>query len=333
MNQVHYFQERQTIENAVEALENLTGLKFSWTQDNAHDKGVDGFIKMNNQTFPIKHKQGFSLSKLPTILEIKSKNPNLILISDTFSENVKSVLKSHKINYLDISGNSYIQFPNSLIFIDGKKAVKRPEKNKDKAFTKKGIVVLFHFLNDETLLNQTYRQISETTGASLDTITKIIQSLKQQGFIHQVKDKIWRFNDKKRLFEKWADAYETRLKPHLFVGNFRFINTDAELNWQNIPLKPTSIWGGEPAADILTNFLRPGIFTLYSTEQRADLMKNYRIAPDPKGNINVYAPFFNIDSEKTIYPLLAYADMLNSGNARNLEVAEKIYEQYVKNIF
>ena len=341
MNQVHAFQERQTIENAVEALENLTGLDISWTQDNAHDNGVDAFMTFNNQTFPIEQKQAFSLSKIPNILQIQSKYPNLVLISDALSDNVKAVLRGHKINYLDIAGNAYIQFPNNLIFIEGKKTVKRVEKNIDKAFTKKGIVVVFHLLNDENLLNQTYRHISEVTGASLDTITKVIQSLKQQGFIVKKDAKNLLLIEKKRLFEKWADAYENRLKPHLFVGRFRFLTLEAENNWQNLALKDTTIWGGEPAADILTNYLHPGIYTLYSTETKAELIKNYRILPDKKGNVQVYAPFTAIQNSgmtskifsHAATPILTYADMLNSDSGRNHEVAQLIYTQYVEQFF
>jgi hypothetical protein len=340
MNQIQLIKERQSIENAVETLEGLTGFSINWHQNNAHEKGIDGFMILNNQTFPIEHKINLSLSQLPSILQKHKDYPNLILISDSLTERIKAVLQSHKINYLDNAGNSFIRLKGSFILIEGKKATKKVAIDKDKAFTKKGIVIVFHFLNDETLLNQPYRQISEVTGASLDTITKVIQSLKQQGFILQKSNKLFVMIDKKRLFEKWADAYETRLKPHLFIGNFRFLNDEIESNWHNIKLNPTSVWGSEPASDILTNYLHPGIYTLYSTESKTELIKNYRILPDPKGNIQVYIPFTKLENgivsrefPNSTVPLLTYADMLNSNIARNHEVAQLIYEKYVKQLF
>ena len=87
---------------------------------------------------------------------------------------------------------------------------------------------------------------------------------------------------------------------------------------------------------IQTQFLRPAIFTLYSTESKAELMRNYRLKPDTKGNIHVYLPFTSIEnmSENTAtHPLLTYADLLNSGEPRNFEVAQKIYENHVKILF
>jgi hypothetical protein len=333
MNQIQLLKERQTIENAIELLENTVGVSIKWTQADAHDNGVDGFLVLYNQTFPIEEKRTFSIRQLPNILQKKKQHPNLIFITDVLQENIKTLLRENKINYLDTIGNAFIQQKMGLILLNGKKRIIKAALNKDKAFTKKGIVVVFHLLNDETLINTTYRNISAVTGASLDTITKVIQSLKAQKFIIQVDEKNIRLINKKRLFEKWADAYENRLKPQLFVGRFRFLSLDDELNWRNLQLTDKAVWGGEPAADILTNFLRPGIYTLYSTETRGEIMRNYRFAPDPNGNIYVYLPFLTHDNSKTIYPLLVYADMLNSGSGRNFEVAERIYEQYVKENF
>ena len=243
-------------------------------------------------------------------------------------------MREHKINYLDASGNAFIQEYTGLsVFINGQRTVLKPEINKDKAFTKKGLVVVYHLLIDNDLLNTPYRNISKITETSLDTVTKVLQSLRQQGFIVQVNDKKIRLTNKKRLFEKWADAYEMRLKPDLLLGKFRFKNLDAQNNWKNIPLSKKSFWGGEPAADLLTNYLRPAIFTLYSTETRNELIKTYHFIPDANGNIEIYKPFETISEVHKITPLLVYADLLNTGDSRNFEVAQKIKEQYEKDFF
>lgn len=334
MNQIQVFKERQTIENAIENLEHSMGISIEWTQNNAHDNGIDGYLKLFDQTFAIEHKSSFNLSVLPTIISLKNKYPNLILITNNITDKLKKILKDNKIQYLDTVGNVYINTGSIFIFSESKNTEPKTILNKDKAFTKKGIAVVFHFLNNELLLNQTYRQICQVTGVSLDTLTKVIQSLRQQGFIQSIDAKNMRLIDKKRLFEKWADAYENKLKPSLFVGNFRFQNIETEKNWQNIQLLKTSVWGGEPAANILTNgFLQPAQFTLYTTETKNELIKNYRFLPDPNGNIKVYFPFIDIQNLPSNLPLWVYADLINSGIARNFEVAQKIYNQYVKDYF
>jgi hypothetical protein len=331
-------QDSYYIETAVESLKTAGNLDIELNLN--PDKDIDGFLTLFNQTFPIEAKKEFRLNQIAELKQLQKAHPNLILIAEILSDNTKTALKANNINYLDTVGNTYIQQQTGLIWLNSKKRIPKPELNKDKAFTKKGIVLVFHFLNDEHLLNRTYRQISEVTNTSLDTITKVLESLKQQGFLFQKNDKTLVLLDKKRLFEKWADAYDSRLKPHLFVGNFRFSNQEAENNWQKTPFNPTTIWGGEPASDILTNYLQPEIYTLYSSETKAELIKNYRILPDPKGNIHLYMPFTIFENGITskefpnaATPLLVYADMLNSNSGRNHEVAQLIYEKYVKQLF
>jgi hypothetical protein len=333
---MHTLQGSYRMETAIDALKSLVDLDvqlhFNPTE-NSKELTTNNSLTINNHSFLIKLKKDFRLNQIPDLINDKKNNIPFILIADAISDNVKTVLREHKINYLDASGNAFIQDYTGLsVFINGQKTILKPEINKDKAFTKKGLVVVFHLLKDENLINTPYRNISEITETSLDTVTKVLQSLRQQGFIVQVNDKTMRLTNEKRLFEKWADAYETRLKPDLFIGNYRFKNIDAERDWQNIALLPTSFWGSEPAASLLTdNYLRPEIFTLYTTETKAELVNNYRFLPDSKGNIKVYLPFNK--KQTSIAPLWVYADMLNSGIHRNIEVAEKIYEKYVKDLF
>ena len=98
-------------------------------------------------------------------------------------------------------------------------------------------------------------------------------------------------------------------------------------------MNEASFWGGEPGADLLTNYLQPAVFQLYSTETKMDLMKNYRFIPDPKGNIYVHVPFGeNLVTVKRTNPLLVYGDLVNSASYRNLEVAERINDAYLKTI-
>src|SRR5690606_1169093 len=138
---------------------------------------------------------------------------------------------------------------------------------------------------------------------------------------------------KKELLEKWSAAYDENLKPGLKVGTFRLLKEEQYTNWQRIKFnRDKTWWGGEPAGDLLTGYLRPVHFTLYTSETRAELMKNYRLVPDEKGRILVFRKFWNQPAEKarTVPPILVYADLINTGDPRCLETAQKVYEQYLK---
>lgn len=100
-------------------------------------------------------------------------------------------------------------------------------------------------------------------------------------------------NNKKALIEKWVTAYEEKLKPGLFVGNFRFMHMNADRNWKDMYLDiDRTVWGGEPGGDILTNHLRPEILTLYTNETRKELLDHFRIVPDVQGPVKVYEKFW-----------------------------------------
>jgi len=124
--------------------------------------------------------------------------------------------------------------------------------------------------------------------------------------------------------------YNQKLKPTLHLGNFRFLNKEDYRYWKKINLKANdTLWGGEPAADLLTNYLKPGEFTIYTNEKKHELMKNYKLVPDNNGDIKVYKKFWEYDLNKRYVPeLLVYADLINTGNERNIETAKIIYEKF-----
>jgi hypothetical protein len=87
-------------------------------------------------------------------------------------------------------------------------------------------------------------------------------------------------------------------------------------------------WGGEPAAKLLTAYLKPAKLTLYTTESKTTLLKTYKLAPQDHGVLGIYKKFwkFNTGPLDTVPPILVYADLVNTGDPRNLETAKKLYD-------
>jgi len=65
-----------------------------------------------------------------------------------------------------------------------------------------------------------------------------------------------------------------------------------------------------------------------------DMMKNYRLVPDPNGNILVYRKFWKEVEEEWLTdktnPILTYADLLLTHDMRCLETAHMIYEKHIE---
>ena len=274
--------------------------------------------------------------QLPEIEKLATRYHHLMIVADNILPKIKEELRDTGIAYLETSGNMYYKDKDLFIWLDGKKPVKKEDEKLGRAFTKTGLKAVFHFLLMPELVNTTYRNIAEVTGVSFGNINFIMTDLKQQGYLLKIDADNFQLNRKKDLLAKWMDAYEHKLKPNLLVGTFRFFNQSDAAKWKQLQLKNMkSWWGGEPGGDLLTNYLQPEIFTVYTIESKGDLTRNYRFVPDPNGSIKVYKKFWNIDevNDNITPPLLIYIDLINTGDRRCKETAEKIYNELLQDKF
>jgi hypothetical protein len=63
-----------------------------------------------------------------------------------------------------------------------------------------------------------------------------------------------------------------------------------------------------------------------------DLIKRLRIVPDDQGDIDIYKKFWNNNPNENIAvsPVLVYADLVNTGNKRNIETGNRILNEYIQ---
>jgi hypothetical protein len=156
------------------------------------------------------------------------------------------------------------------------------------------------------------------------------------GFLIKINKTTYAINNKEKLIERWLEGYEKRLKPALLMGTFRFPKEDNFNNWKKLRLtEGKAFWGGEPAGDLLTNYLSPTELTIYTTETRDEIIKNYRLLPDEGGDIKVYKKFWNMDNIniQTVPPLLVFADLINKQDGRCSETAELIRLKWLNDEF
>ena len=327
--------EEQIIQTALENFQIATNIQAYWDKDGIEqlDGKLQFSIKDEVFDFNVEIKNELRGHLLPKIYELARNYQPFILIVYRLYPELKKQLREHNVAYLEANGNFYFKDKNKWFWIDANTTLKVEQDNRNRAFTKTGLRVLFEFLNNSQLINQTYRQIAEYAGTSVGNITHIINGLKQENLILPIDKNTYKVKDYQNLLIKWAEAYQYNLKPQLKIGTFRFLKENDFNNWQQIDLqKDKTLWGGEPAGDLLTNYLRPAELTLYTLESRGELMKNYRLIPDDKGNVKVYKMFWKHDNnqQNTVPPLLIYADLMNIGDERTIETAQKIYNEYIQ---
>jgi hypothetical protein len=200
-----------------------------------------------------------------------------------------------------------------------------------RAFKPAGLRMIYALLCNPGFENKTYREIAAATNVALGTVDWIMKELKELGFLLDMGKQGFKLIQKENLLQRWVTAYPEQLRPKQILGHYR---GDQDW-WKQARLETLGAqWGGEVAAARLTQYLRPEIITIYTTTQQLNqlLLKN-RLRKDPAGDVEVLERFWKLEEtgqyEDLVHPLLIYADLIATGNQRNLETAKMIYEQHI----
>jgi hypothetical protein len=272
----------------------------------------------------------------PIIHQLKQYHPKGILVTDYVNPNMAEKLKEEKIPFIDTAGNVYLNEPPIFVYVKGNRPDEKRRKIRLKrVFQPTGLKILFALLCKPHLVNAPYREIAEEANVALGTVGWVFTDLRNMGFLMDMGKHGRRFADKKKLLDAWVIMYPERLRPKIILGRY----AGPTPNWyKNTNLyRYDGLWGGEVGAEKLTNFLRPEIITIYiQTEDKETILDNKinkflidnKLRKDPKGNIELLKIFWGFKRENldTVPPLLIYADLLATGDARNLETANMIFE-------
>lgn len=327
--------EEKVLNTALENFKLNTGLKFQYTATNKN--GLDGklelFFKSGTEVFEVEVRSEIREHQLSKIMETARGYRNYLLIANTIFPKIKEALRNDGIGYLDSAGNIFLKTEKHHLWIDGHKIQPQKEEKIYRAFKATGLKLIFLLLKNENILNMPQRAMAEKAGIALGNVNYILSGLKEYNFLIQKEKGTLQIINKQELLQKWITSYDEILKPKLHLANFRFANLEAERNWMQLNLNYETCWGGEPAGAIITKYLNPEIFTLYTGENRNQLIKNYHLIPDRDGNIKVFRKFWKDNDEinvDNVHPIIVYADLVNTGSDRCLETAKIIYDKYIK---
>lgn len=339
--------ESDILSQALLALKSETGLDFSLSGQLPPNSETDYLIQTPSQSLAVDVKRNIRPAHLGAIIRrIKMLEPTGLLIADYLNPNIAKTLKENDVQYMDACGNSYLNLPPIYIHISGQKPVLETKQTKNKVFDASGLKLIYGFLCDEALVNASYREISEKTGVALGAIGKLLTDLQEAGYLLNRNDLKWHgLINRRKLLDRWVEAYPEKLKPKLFIGEF--ISDNANW-WKNIEIeKYDAYWSGEVAATKYTKYLKPQVTTLYVSEKSgskffaaARLRKTNNATENIDGLVKVYNPFWperhsqnhehpNYLRTNTVHPILIYADLIASADSRNLETARMLYDSTI----
>ncbi len=253
-----------------------------------------------------------------------------LIVADYVNPKMAERLKTMDMPFLDAAGNAYINEPPVYVYIKGNKPLEKThQRPPTRAFQPTGMKVLFALLCRPGLENAPYRDIAKAADVALGTVGWVLTDLKELGYLVDMGKRGRRLANKEKLIERWVTTYPEQLRPKLILGRYKAVEHDW---WKHAPLPDAqAYWGGEVAAAKLTKYLRPEQVTLYTKGKPGGLLLTNKLKQDLNGEVEILEAFWQTEYDWThhelVPPLLIYADLMATGDARNIETARMIYEQ------
>lgn len=304
----------------------------------------DGFLDITtekeNKTFIFETKRIIKRPIPEQIYILKKNYENFILFAEYINSSIAENLKKKDINFVDCQGNIYINITGFLyVNIQGNIIKKSKERELTAIFQSKGLQLLFVLLKNDDYLNSTIRKLYPIAGISHGRTVTILKELKEKKYIKEIEKNKWEFTNKKDIFKKWVTNYGERLRPKILSGTYRI---SEKMRHQVSDILKTNnfkfAFTGGFGAELLTHYYRANFLDIFISETEInEVVSKLKLLPARDYNLRL----FNLFSDEIIFkknnniahPLLVYAELVYHGGDRELETAEMIYEQYLKDLF
>jgi hypothetical protein len=316
------------------------GPKTKTSDNTGHDFTIQLGKGGDKQIYCVTVKRGLRPATLgPLILSLHETNALTLLIADHITPAMAKALLAANIPFIDLAGNLWINHRSHTLYIEGRKPAPVPHQQKPmRAFQNVGLRVVFALLCEPNWAALPTRELATKLGVANGTIGWVLQDLKNEGYLHVLGRRDRYLARRRELLDRWTTAYPGQLRNKLLKGRFRAPQREwwKTANFSNEAI----VLGAEPAGDRLTEFLKPGVVTLYTRgapRHLNELLLQNQIVRDPEGDMEVLEAFWP-DDIPTDQPGLAptpliYADLLATGNDRCLQTAKMIYDRYLAERF
>jgi hypothetical protein len=272
--------------------------------------------------------------------DTKAAKRPLLLVTSYVTPPIAETLRRLAQEFIDVAGNAYLNGRGLFVYVTGRKVKElQGALRPGRAFTTAGLKILFALICDPELAGGPYRTIAAAAGVALGAVPPVLGDLRQQRYLY-VGEKKRRLLTTKRFLDEWALVYARTLRAKTLAATYIAPKFETWPDWK---LDPSAArWGGEPAAALLTRYLRPGVLTIYARKLPPRLAVEQRFVR--AGNlaeerlVEVRKPFWGDALKmqahaKTVPPALVYADLLATGDARCIETAQMVYDQFLAGFF
>lgn len=347
--------EWAVLDRAINAVERETGLRLKVVKRGTRigDYWVDAIVQVGNteQQLVAEIKKWAQQANLGAMInQVKYLPEEGLLVADYVNPQMADKLRQQGVQFIDAAGNAFIDQHPVYLYVTGKKdlpAFMPAKAGAKRAFEPTGLKVIYAFLCRPELVNLPYREIAKTADVALGTVGWVLNGLKAANLIRERKGKNGRrLTNYRRLFDRWVEVYPEKLRPKLKIGEFF---AGDPYWWKGINIREYGgCWGGEIAAALYTGYLKPVVATVYMPEYERNRLLNKarlhkatdKINEEEPGIVHIYKKFWpDLDDEgneinkwieeNLVHPVLAYADLVATGDPRNMEAARIIYDEHI----
>lgn len=337
---VEHTTQTEILERAINAFRETTGLNLRAERIERADpqwRHVDARVRLVapgiEKQFAVEVKRLLNQNNLGLATQQVTRFPEQgLLVAEYVNPNMAERLKQMNVLFLDTVGNAYLNVPPLFIYAKGQKPpLKTYEERPTRAFERAGLKVTFALLCRQDLVNAPYRTIADTADVALGTVGWVLDDLKKLGHVLRMGERERRLVQKQRLLERWVAAYPDQLRPKLMLGRYAAPRKNW---WEQAQIRRLqAYWGAEIAAARLTGYLKPEVVTIYVRGLPGKLLATHQLRRDARGDVEVLKAFWNADCDWTdkevVHPLLVYADLLATADARNQETARRLYDDQI----
>lgn len=337
---VHREPDLQMLDEVLRVFRRETGLRAEKRgADNlAGRTAPDAVIRIEKPAGPVDHRveirKNLNEAALGQLVQKFAENPaRWIVIAPYVPAHLAKKMRELRLQFMDRAGNTYIDDPPMLIFVHGNRAQDRTnERGEEGLLAAGGIRIIFALLCQPKLLNATYRELGAAAGTALGTVAGVMKILNREGYLIDPGRGGKKLVRTKELVELWTRAYALRFRRQQIIGRFAADRHDI---WKDVHLGGTgALWGGEVAAHKLAHHLKPEVATLYAHKPAETLIADLHLRRDDRGPIELRERFWRFKvtdpGGDTVPPLLVYADLLATADARNIETAQIVYDRLLK---
>ncbi len=333
--------ETEILNMAQKAAAELIGLDIDVLQREMQvDRGertiyIDALLVIDNVKYQAEIKRWTQHIPTGALIEQIAQLENGILIADYVNPNIAERLRDANVQFLDTAANAFIKQPGLHIQIKGNRptgdAIAGPRKVA-RAFTTAGLKVTYALLRQPERVELPYREIAGIAGVTLGTVGKAMDDLKEQGYMVQRRKKRVLIR-RAELFQKWVERYPATLRDKVMLGKF---NATDMYWWKETDLRDLGgCWGGEIAATHYTRYLKPQVVTVYLPREALNKLittahlTRTRTAQEIATVIVYEKTWLGDGDEGYTDPMMTYADLMATHDARNLETARRLYDERI----